>query len=55
MHTIRDCIASQEAWSHYIPPRLMNSFFSSPLKEWVNENLGCKRRRDEVVGGRIDS
>lgn len=32
MHMVRDCTTSFEVWSHYIPQRLMNNFFSSPQK-----------------------
>lgn len=46
MHILRDCKEASEVWQLVLPPSLIHTFFSLPLRSWLEYNLSSKEFRD---------
>lgn len=43
LHAIRDCIQARAIWVRFIPLHLVGSFFSTELREWLDNNLSFRQ------------
>lgn len=43
IHALRDCDQAREVWDRLVPPQLVDRFYSTTLRDWLEDNLGFRR------------